>query len=215
MSRPHTFRTRLAVAAVSAPLALALVACGGDSEDSDDANDSDDTTTTTQESVTPAPEGTSSAPTESPAVAGGDALLAAALTGLGSVDGGTVFSVDRQDTGGWEVSVVTADGTELDVPVSDDGSATTGDPVPETDDGDDSVSDPAERQRLLEVPVDYLAAIDAAAGSAAGGGLTGVDLDEDNGAATWEVQYGEDTPDEITVVVDANTAEVLRTERDD
>jgi hypothetical protein len=213
MSRPHTFRTRLAVAAVTAPLALALVACGDD--DSDDANDSDDTTA--QGTVTPAPEGSSPSATDSPAAAqaGGDALRAAALTGLGSVDGGTVFSVDRQDTGGWEVSVVTADGTELDVPVSEDGSATTGDPVEEPDDGDDSVSDPQERQRLLDVPVDYLAAIDAAEGSATAGELTGVDLDEDNGAATWEVQYGEDTPDELTVVVDASTGEVLRTETDD
>jgi len=87
--------------------------------------------------------------------------------------------------------------------------------VEETDDGDDSTTDPQERQRLLEVPVDYLAAIDAAAASAAGGELTGVDLDEDNGTATWEVQYGEETPDELTVVVDATTGEVLRTETDD
>jgi uncharacterized membrane protein YkoI len=111
--------------------------------------------------------------------------------------------------------VVTADGTELDVPVSEDGSATTGDPVEETDDGTDAATDADERQRLLEVSVDYLAAIDAAAGSAAGGELTGVDLDEDNGTATWDVQYGEDTPDELTVVVDANSGEVLRTETDD
>jgi len=206
MSRPRTLRTRLAVAAVTAPLALALVACGDD--DSDDANDTGDTTT--QGSATPS---TAGSPAGAPA--GGDALQAAALTGLGAVDGGTVFSVDRQDTGGWEVSAVTADGTELDVPVSEDGSATTGDPVEETDDGNDATTDADERQRLLEVPVDYLAAIDAAAGSAAGGELTGVDLDEDNGAATWEVQYGEDTPDELTVVVDANTGEVLRTETDD
>lgn len=206
MSRPRTFRTRLAVAAVTAPLALALVACGDD--DSDDANDTDDTTT--QSSVTPS---TADSPAGAPA--GGDALLAAALTGLGSVEGGTVFSVDRQDTGGWEVSVVTADGDELDVPVSDDGSSTTGDPVPETDDGNDAATDADERQRLLDVPVDYLAAIDAAAGSSAGGELTGVDLDEDQGVATWEVQYGEDTPDELTVVVDANSGEVLRTETDD
>ena len=65
MSRPHTFRTRLAVAAVTAPLALGLVACGDD--DSDDANDSDDTTT--QGSVTPAPEGSSPSGVDSPAAA--------------------------------------------------------------------------------------------------------------------------------------------------
>ena len=82
-----------------------------------------------------------------------------------------------------------------------------------------------------EVSVDETAAVDdakalgglvlappdpaAAAGSAGGGELSSAELDEDNGVATWEVQYGEDTPDELTVEVDATTGEVLRTERDD
>ena len=45
--------------------------------------------------------------------------------------------------------------------------------------------------------------------------MTGVDLSEDNGTAIWEVQLDEDTADETTVEVDAQTGEVLRTEQDD
>ena len=214
-ARPRLLRSRLAVAAVTAPLALALIACG-DSDDNDDV-DTDDLVTSTA----PAPEvATSTAPspdddstsTPPPAPAGPDVLLTAAATGLGAVDGATVFSVDRQDSGDWEVSLVTADGTERDVTVSADGATVTGGPVEDTDDADDAARDRDERLRLLEVPVDVAAAIEAAGGA---GELTGADLDEDNGAATWEVQYGEDTADELTVVVDATTGEVLSTERDD
>ncbi len=144
-------------------------------------------------------------------------LLTAAATGLAAVDGGTVFAVDRSDTGDWEVSVVTADGTEQDVRVSADGASVTSGPVEDTDDGDDAgdaARDQDERLRLLDTSVDLEAAVAAAAGSGSGE-LTGAELDEENGVAEWEVQYGEDTADELTVHVDADSGDVLRTERDD
>lgn len=215
-------RTRLAAAAVAPLLALSLVACG---DDADDADDRDDAAATSAPATSGAP-ATSEAPATSDAPAsgsaapsaGGDVLLTAAATAAGAVPDGTVLSVDRRDTGDWEVSLVTPDGTEQDVAVSADGATVTSGPVEDTDDGDDAGEaerDRDERLRLLDAPVDLEAAVAAAAGSAGAGELSSAELDEDNGVATWEVQYGEDTPDELTVEVDATTGEVLRTERDD
>ena len=140
--------------------------------------------------------------------------MSAAAAGLAAVEGGTVFAVDSEDAGGWEVSVVDAQGEELDVRVGADGDAVEGDPVPDTDDGDDATRDADERQRLLEVPLDYQAAIDAAAPSG-GQDVTGFELDEENGVATWEVTYDEGTRDELTVFVDAESGEISGTEQDD
>ena len=213
----RTLRTRLTVAAVSAPLALGLVACGGD-DDSDDGNGVTSNPGTSEPSPVE-----SSAPGESPAetptetasgVAGTGTALSAAAAGLGAVEGGTVFAVDSEDAGGWEVSVVDAQGNEFDVRVGPDGNTLEGDPVPDTDDGDDATRDADERQRLLEVPLDYQAAVDAAA-SSGGQDVTGFELDEENGVATWEVTYDEGTRNELTVSVDAESGEISGTEQDD
>ncbi|SEB59824.1 Peptidase propeptide and YPEB domain-containing protein [Nocardioides exalbidus] len=188
-------RTRLATAAVLAPLALGLVACGGD-DDSDDAP-------VTSASGTAAPsEGAASTTIE------GD-VETAAQTALGEVDG-TVFSVDH-DGQGWDVTIVTADGEENDIELNADATEVTRGPVADTDqDADDA----AERETLLGASLDYAAAIEAAAGEVQGT-VTGVDLSDDNGTAVWEVQLDEDTPNESTVDVDAETGEVLRVELDD
>lgn len=220
-------RTRLAAAAVAPLLALSLVACGDDADDADDRDDA--AATSAPATSAPATSGapatsetpaTSDAPASGSAApsAGGDVLLTASATAAGAVPDGTVLSVDRRDTGDWEVSLVTPDGTEQDVAVSADGATVTSGPVEDTDHGDDAGEaerDRDERLRLLDAPVDLEAAVAASAGSAGSGELSSAELDEDNGVATWEVQYGEDTPDELTVEVDATTGEVLRTERDD
>lgn len=201
-------RTRLATAAVLAPLALALAACGGD-DDNDDVTPAATQTTDTAE--TPAATDPSATPTDdgSTAAAGDGDVETAAQTALGEIDG-IVFSVDRDDQG-WDVSIVTADAVENDVDLAAD--ATTVTRGPEIDTSDDN-DDAAERERLLGVSVDYLAAIEAAVGQVRGT-VTGVDLSEDDGTAIWEVQLDEDTPTETTVEVDAQSGEVLRTEQDD
>lgn len=186
-----TRRTRLAVAAVLAPLALGLAACGGDDD---------------------SPEQTSTASDASSAGSGqalqGD-VETAVETALSEVDG-TVFSVDG-DSRGWEVTVVTADGVENDLDLSADATTVERGPAEDTDTDQD---DAAETERLLGVSVDHAAAIEAALGEV-DGTVTGVDLSEEDGTAVWEVTLGEDTPDETTVEVDAESGEVLRTERGD
>lgn len=193
MTRTHR-RTRLATAALLAPLALALVACGDD--DADDAATSSST----------------SSPASSDAGTGSQTLQGdvetAVETARAEVDG-TVFSVDG-DAQGWDVTVVTADGVENDVDLSADATSVERGPVEDTDtDADDA----AETERLLGVAVDHSAAMEAALGEV-DGTVTGVELSEEGGTAIWEVTLGEDTPDETTVEVDAETGEVLRTEQD-
>lgn len=189
MTRTHR-RTRLATAALLAPLGLALVACGDD--------DADDAATSSSAS--------SDAGTGSQALQGD--VETAVETALAEVDG-TVFSVDG-DAQGWDVTVVTADGVENDVDLSADATSVERGPVEDTDtDADDA----AETERLLGVAVDHSAAMEAALGEV-DGTVTGVELSEEGGTAIWEVTFGEDTPDETTVEVDAETGEVLRTEQD-
>ena len=45
--------------------------------------------------------------------------------------------------------------------------------------------------------------------------MTGLDLELSAGTAVWEVQLDEDSAAEQTVVVDAASGDVLRTETDD
>ncbi|CUR57233.1 conserved exported hypothetical protein [metagenome] len=188
-------RTRLATAAVLVPLALGLAACGGD--DDPDAQTSTASDTSADAGVEASAEALQ-----------GDVETAAA-TALDEVDG-TVFSVDG-DSRGWEVTVMTADGVENDVDLSADATTVERGPVEDTDTDKD---DAAETERLLGVSLDHTAAMEAALAEV-DGTVTGVDLSEEDGAAVWEVTLGEDTPDETTVEVDAESGDVLRTERGD
>lgn len=216
MSHRRTVRSTLTTALVAGPLALALVACGSDDDDlapSTTASPSPVAPDATTDGQAPA-EQPSQAPSSDPSTSGGgsETLLAAARTALASVDGAVLFSIDGESSG-WDVTLVSPDGTENDVDVAPDGGSITRGPDADADDDGDDL---AERQQLLtDVALDYAAAIEAAAASVPAGTVTGADLDLDDGVATWDVQFDEDTPDELTVTVDAVSGEVLRTERDD
>lgn len=196
-------RTRLATAAVLAPLALGLVACGGD-DDSDDVTTPVATSTTTESTTDDSTDDNTSGST---AAVTGD-VETAAQTALGEVDG-TVFTVDV-DGQGWDVSIVSADGVETDVELDPAGTSV----VRAVEDTENDADDAAERDLLLGASVDYLAAIEAANGEVQGT-ITGVDLSEDNGTAIWEVSFDEDTATEQTVEIDAQTGDVLRVQQDD
>jgi uncharacterized membrane protein YkoI len=207
-----TTRTRLATAALLAPLALGLVACGDD-DDADDvqtttsSDTSTDTTDDNSDDMTDDNSDDTSGDSGTTTLQGD--VETAAETALAEVDG-TVFSVDG-DAQGWDVTIVTADGLENDLDLDPAGTAVTRGPDQESDNDAD---DAAETELLLGVSVDYLAAMEAALGEVQGT-VTGVDLSEDNGTAIWEVQLNEDTPDEVTVEIDAETGDVIRTEQGD
>ncbi|MCD4533887.1 hypothetical protein LRP67_07315 [Nocardioides sp. cx-169] len=214
-TRPHTRRTRpsrrsrrsqVLASLAAGTLALALASCG------DDDSDSDADSSASPTASAPSSSGTSSESPSAPGAADDTALLAAGATALDAVNGGTVFSVD-QEAGSWDVEVVTPDGTENKLRVSADGSTVERGPSAER--GDDA-DDRAERRTLLDdTTVDYANAIRSARGTAPAGSVTGVDLELDRGAPTWDVHLDEDTPEEQTVTVDGVTGKVKGTERDD
>ncbi len=203
-----TTRTRLATAALLAPLALGLVACGDDDADDTQTSTSSDTSDADDNADDNADDGSDDGSGDSGTTTLQGDVETAAETALGEVDG-TVFSVDG-DAEGWDVTIVTADGSEHEVDLSADASSVT---RTRAESAEDDPDDAAERERLLGVPTDYLAAMESALGEAQGT-VMGVELSDDDGAAIWEVQLGED-PDETTVVVDAETGDVLRTEQGD
>lgn len=213
MSR-RPFRHRLAALAV-APLAVALVACGSDDTDADDQPDE-----VVTETVTQSPDGATSDDTgsqQSQGSGGGTAaagdIEAAAQTALGEVAGSTLVSIDIDDSGDWDVTLLSEDGTENDVDVSADGSTVTRGPVSDNDDND--ADDQAERQRLLEAQVAYTDAIETARGEITDLDVTGASLDDDNGTLTWDIDFGDGTNDDAqTVLVDAATGDVIGTETD-
>ncbi|WP_299052253.1 PepSY domain-containing protein [uncultured Nocardioides sp.] len=216
MSR-RPFRHRLAALAV-APLAVALVACGSDDTDADDQPSE-----VVTETVTQSPDGATSDDAGSQqsqgsgngnggGAAAGD-IEAAAQTALGEVAGSTLTSIDIDDSGDWDVTLLSEDGTENDVDVSADGSTVTRGPVSDNDDND--ADDQAERQRLLEAQVVYIDAIETARGEFPDLDVTGASLDDDNGTLTWDIDFGDGTNDDAqTVLVDAATGDVVGTETD-
>lgn len=219
MSHRRTARNRLLTGLIAGPLALSLVACGGDD---DNDNDAVATAPAAPASSAPAATTTTPAPAEAPiesAPAGttaddDSALLAAAATALGAVDGSRILSIDRSDDSSfWDVSVVSADGTENEVDVSADGASITRGPVVDGDDNDDDNDDLAERQRLFSAQVDHEAALSAARGAVPTGAVDSLDLDEDDNTTRWDVQFGED--DGQSVDVDAASGQVLSTDQDD
>jgi uncharacterized membrane protein YkoI len=210
------FRHRLAALAV-APLAVALVACGSDDTDADDQPSAPVTVTETVE-----PDASDSAGSQQSQDSGGTNggngasvgdIEAAAETAVEAADGATLVSIDIDDTGDWDVTLLSQDGQESEVDVSADGSTVTRGPVSDNDDND--ADDQAERQRLLEAQVDYVDAIGTARGELADLEVTGASLDDDNGTLTWDVDFRDGTNDDAqTVLVDAQTGDVVGTETD-
>ncbi|WP_139980078.1 PepSY domain-containing protein [Nocardioides litoris] len=210
--------------AATAVAALVLTACGSDG-DGDAAPVAAAPTSDTAPSSAPSQGSSAPAPadgsdqtdqTDGSAATADGAVLAAASTAVAAVPGSTLFSVDREDAGTWEVTVVTEDGTENDVDVDEAGTTVVGGPRVDRDDADDA-DDLAERQQLLaDATVDHEAAVRTAAAEAgAGSELTDLDLDLERGQAVWQVGFGDDTATEQTVLVDAVTGEVVGVDQDD
>lgn len=208
---------RTALAALTLPLALTLVACGGD-DDADDRAEDRAEQAAEQAPATSAPAAPTDGTPDADAPAGDDAaVLAAVATAAGAVPDGTLFTLD-QEAGGWEADVVDPSAASFDLALAADGGSVTREPVEDRDDADDAddTDDRTEREQLLaDASLDAVAAVEAARAAVPAGTITGLDLDLSAGTAVWEVQLDEDSAEEQTVVIDAGTGEVLRTERDD
>lgn len=140
--------------------------------------------------------------TDEAGTAGGDhAGVLAAVDLAESETGGVAFELDDDDDGTWEIQV--ADGEdELEVLVSADGAEMLGiEPDGRLDDED--------RQALDAATITLTEAIEIAAEHAAGQ-VDAVDLDEEDGVFTWEVDF----TDDVEVYLNVENGEVLKVEND-
>lgn len=186
----------------AAVAALALAACGSGSAETSAPQTSAATTTAAATSSQAATSASPSPTVEGPAETG--ALLTALEQGLAARPGGIVVQADEEDEtqDSFDLDIV-VDGVKHELTVFADGSIAD----EETSDDADDVARAAAAQVL---------AADAVRTAAEGRGgqvATDLDLDDQNGALVWEVDFEDARGNDVgSVKVDALTGEVLPTE---
>lgn len=183
------------ISLLALPLAGVLAACGTESDG---------------DSPPISPETVSTSPAPAPPASDGQAsdLLTAADTALSEIRRGTLFSIERDDSG-WTASVLDQDGTQNEIEVSADGSTVARGPIPEQDDIQTRTE---QRAFARNISVDYEAALAAAQDAADSGLVSAVTLDVSDGIINWTVTFDEGTADARTAIVNAGTGEVLDVE---
>ncbi|WP_087114707.1 PepSY domain-containing protein [Micrococcus luteus] len=212
-----TLTRKTALTGTGVLVALALAACGTTSDNGDDgsaspgvdASSSVANTPTTDDGSGSASSSASSAPASStaPAAGGGSATGQADEPAYAVIDAvlerhgdGIIVAVDADDDDTtWEVDVVVGEEVkELDVTADGD--------ITETD----RDSDPEDVQKAKEAEVTAQQALDTAREGRDGVTLDEMDLDDDNGALQWAVEFDrEDGSDGPEVKIDARSGEVL------
>lgn len=186
----------------AAVAALALAACGSGSAETSAPQTSAATTTAAATSSQAATSASPSPTVEGPAETG--ALLTALEQGLAARPGGTVVQVDEEDEtqDSFDLDIV-VDGVKHEFTLFADGSIAD----EETSDDADDVARAAAAQVL---------AADAVRTAAEGRGgqvATDLDLDDQNGALVWEVDFEDARGNDLgSVKVDALTGDVVPAE---
>jgi uncharacterized membrane protein YkoI len=209
MTNTRTFRT-LSLSVVAAA-ALTLSACGGGEAAPEESEAAPSQPADTGEAV-PTDESSESAGGAGSSVdsaqSRGGALEDArtAVQTAEDENGGTAHSLDFDDRGQWEVTVL-ADGTEWEYDISADGST-----IEQTD--EDSEDDADDQRELDEAQVSLIEALEIALEDTPGT-IDDIDLDEDDGTLRWDVTIHIDgTNDEQEIDVDAVSGEVLNSRSD-
>ena len=212
-----TLTRKTALTGTGVLVALALAACGTTSDNGDDGSASPGVDASSSVANTPptddgsgsASSSASSAPASStaPAAGGGSATGQADEPAYAVIDAvlerhgdGIIVAVDADDDDTtWEVDVVVGEEVkELDVTADGD--------ITETD----RDSDPEDVQKAKEAEVTAQQALDTAREGRDGVTLDEMDLDDDNGALQWAVEFDrEDGSDGPEVKIDARSGEVL------
>lgn len=186
----------------AAVAALALAACGSGSAETSAPQTSAATTAAAATSSQAATSASPSPTVEGPAETG--ALLTALEQGLAARPGGTVVQVDEEDEtqDSFDLDIV-VDGVKHEFTLFADGSIAD----EETSDDADDVARAAAAQVL---------AADAVRTAAEGRGgqvATDLDLDDQNGALVWEVDFEDARGNDVgSVKVDALTGDVVPAE---
>lgn len=213
-----TTRTPTLTAALTLALAVTLTGCAGTDADPAPATPTVDTveteatvdTTETSEATDDATSEQASAAdaedaTATQAVAPAEinaAALAAVQVALDHVGGDAIaYGLDDQDDdGAWEVDV--ADGARsVEVRVAADGREVLG--VEEDDDLDE-----AERTALAGASITLAEAVEAALDEV-GGTVEGVELEDENGTWTWDVELEASDRGDVEVRIDLGSGSVL------
>ncbi|MBE1530538.1 PepSY domain-containing protein [Actinomadura algeriensis] len=173
---------------------VALSACGG-GDDPETPGASATAETLTAPNTTPLPVTT---PADG-------ALERAAATALKAAPGGTLTSIETEGPG-WEVQVVTADGTEHELFVTGPGTQVVRSDVEreERADRDEHL------ERIRRAKLNYRDAADAIRASVAGSRISELDLDTVRGTVVWEGDVTGPDGARHALTIDARTGRVLR-----
>ncbi|MFG2002334.1 PepSY domain-containing protein [Spirillospora sp. NPDC048911] len=150
------------------------------------------------------PEAMSVAPVPESAVALAGRLEPAARTALKTVPGGTLTSIETEGPG-WEVQVVTADGTEHELMVSANGDrAVRNDVKREGPAGKDE-----HRKRVKAAKLDYRAAANQMHSAVPNSSIAELNLDTYRGTTVWEGDLEDSGGAKREVKIDAASGKVL------
>ncbi|GGV01331.1 hypothetical protein GCM10010182_18530 [Actinomadura cremea] len=187
---------------IAATLATVLLfgACGGG-----DGGDDPETPGTSSTAETLTAPNTTPLPVTTPAVG---AMERAAATALKTAPDTTLTSIETEGDG-WEVQLVTADGTERELLVNGAGTEVVRDEV-EQDDRDDRDDRDEHLARVRKAKLDYRDAADAMRASLPGARITELNLDSDGGTVVWEGDVIGPDGARHALEIDARTGRALR-----
>lgn len=203
---------------LTAALCFVLVGCSGGADTSSGQNTSSSgphqTNGASVVPTTPAPDSPATSGPQSPSKRGGstpEALLRAGRVAQQKVSGSTVIAIETEGNGArWEVQVVTSDGVEHEMHVSQDGRQILNGPTKESDDASDRKK---HQRRISDAEVGFERAARIAAEQVTNGRVTELGLDSHHGTTVWEADvYSQHTKYEVAV--DAATGNVLSKHQD-
>lgn len=195
----------LSTFAIASLALLGLSACSDDDSEPPTVVPSPSQTSSVSTSPSPSssPSSSSSAAADSP----NDALVQAGKTALTEVPESTLISIETESNGSWEVQVVTKDGTEHEMDVSEDGSEVIRGPFTEDEDGDDKAK---HQERVNAASIDYEKAAEKLLAVVKGSHITELNLDTENGATVWEADLLDEKGEKHSVSIDAASGEVVQ-----
>lgn len=190
-------------------LVLTASACS-DADDQDDAavpSSSPSQSSTAPDTDTDKPDDDATTGSSASMAAETAALLRAASTGLDAVADSTVYSVESESDG-WEVEVVTPDGTKHEMLVSSDGDSVV--KGPRADGRDAKYVD-----RIQAAELDHQQAVDVILDEVPGARFKELNLDDENGTIIWEADVLDESGAARSLEIDAASGEVLENKPDD
>ncbi|GAA1335940.1 hypothetical protein GCM10009611_00270 [Arthrobacter roseus] len=126
---------------------------------------------------------------------------------MAEVPASTLISIETESNGSWEVQVVTKDGTEHEMDVSEDGSEVTRGPFSENEDGDEKAK---HQERVNTASIGYEEAAEKLLAVIKGSQITELNLDNENGTTVWEADLLDEMGEKHSVSMDAASGDVVR-----